>query len=81
MALKEEKVFVISGKKKANVRRETSSVFDMRVTIVHNINRTRMPLTHFPKDPICDIFLKTKLTRASCRRRAGTVVPKAEKFW
>ena len=26
--------------------------------------------THFPKDP----------TRASCRRRAGTVVPRAEKF-
>ena len=31
---------------------------------------------HFPKDPNCDIFLKTKITRASCRRRAGTVVPK-----
>ena len=34
--------------------------------------------THFPKDPNCDICLKTKITRASCRRRAGTVVPKAE---
>ena len=33
---------------------------------------------HFPKDPNCDICLKTKITRASCRRRAGTVVPKAE---
>ena len=36
--------------------------------------------THFPKDPNCDICLKTKITRASCRRRAGTVVLKAEKF-
>ena len=27
--------------------------------------------SHFPKDPNCDICLKTKLTRASCRRRAG----------
>ena len=36
--------------------------------------------THFPKDPSCDICLKTKLTRASCRRRAGTVVPRAEHF-
>ena len=36
--------------------------------------------THFPKDPNCDICLKTKITRASCRRRAGTVVPRAEKF-
>ena len=31
--------------------------------------------THFPKDPNCDSCLKTKRTRASCRRRAGTVVP------
>ena len=36
--------------------------------------------THFPKDPNCDICLKTKITRASCRRRAGTVVPRAERF-
>ena len=36
--------------------------------------------THFPKDPNCDICLKTKITRASCRRRAGTVVLKAENF-
>ena len=32
------------------------------------------------QDPNCDICLKTKVTRASCRRRAGTVVPKAEHF-
>ena len=36
--------------------------------------------THFPKDPNCDNCLKTKITRASCRRRAGTVVPRAEHF-
>ena len=36
--------------------------------------------THFPKDPNCDICLKTKITRASCRRRAGTVVPRAGKI-
>ena len=36
--------------------------------------------THFPKDPNCDISLKTKITRASCRRRPGTVVPRAENF-
>ena len=34
--------------------------------------------THFPKDPNCDICLKTKITRSSCRRRAGTVVPRAD---
>ena len=36
--------------------------------------------THFPKNPNCDICLKTKITRASCRRRAGTVVPRADIF-
>ena len=36
--------------------------------------------TLFPKDPNCDICFTTKITRASCRRRAGTVVPRAENF-
>ena len=36
--------------------------------------------THFPKNPNCDICFKTKITSASCRRRAGTVVPRAEQF-
>ena len=40
----------------------------------HNI------LTHFPKDRNCDICLRTKITRASCRRRTGTVVPRADNF-
>ena len=36
--------------------------------------------THFPKDRNCDICLRTKITRASWRRRTGTVVPRAENF-
>ena len=36
--------------------------------------------THFPKDPNCDICLKTKITRSSCRRRTGTVVPERNIF-
>ena len=36
--------------------------------------------THFAKDRNCDICLQTKITRASCRGRTGTVVPKAENF-
>ena len=36
--------------------------------------------THFPKDPNCEMCLKTKITEASCRRRADTVVPRAEHF-
>ena len=35
--------------------------------------------THSPKDRNCDIFLRTKITMASCRKRIGTVVPRAEK--
>ena len=35
---------------------------------------------HFPKDPNCDICLKTKITIASCRRRTSTVVPRPELF-
>ena len=34
--------------------------------------------THFPKDPNCDICQKTQIPRASCKRRANTVVPRAE---
>ena len=34
--------------------------------------------TNFPKDPNCDICLKTKITRSSCRRRTDTVVPSAD---
>ena len=34
--------------------------------------------THFPKGPNCEICLKTKVTRSSCRRRVGTVVPRAK---
>ena len=34
----------------------------------------------FPKDANCDFCLKTKIARASCRRRTGTVVPRAENF-
>ena len=34
--------------------------------------------SHFPKDPNCDICLKTEVTRVSLRRRTVTFVPRAE---
>ena len=40
----------------------------------------RSVYTHFPNYPNCDTCLRTKITRASCRKRTGTVVPKAENF-
>ena len=36
--------------------------------------------THFPKDRNCEICKRTKITRATCRRRNGEAVPRAEKF-
>ena len=33
--------------------------------------------THSPKDRNSDICLRTKITRASCRKRTGTIVPRA----
>ena len=36
--------------------------------------------THFPKDRNCEIFQRTKITRAPCSRRNGGAVPRAENF-
>ena len=43
MALKEEKVFVTSRKKKASVRKETNAIFGMRVTIVRKNQNPKPP--------------------------------------
>ena len=47
---------------------------------VESVSGKKSVYTHFSKDPNCDVCFKTKITRASCRRRAGTVVPRAEHF-
>ena len=36
--------------------------------------------THFPRNRNCDICLRTKITRASCRKRSGKAIPQAENF-
>ena len=36
--------------------------------------------THFPKDRNCEIWQRTTITRAPCRRRNGGAVPRAENF-
>ena len=48
--------------------------------MIYDYFREHSVCTHFPKDPNCEICLKTLITRASCRRRAGTVMPRAENF-
>ena len=36
--------------------------------------------SHFPEDPNCEIYQRTKITRAPCRRRNGETVPRAANF-
>ena len=36
--------------------------------------------THFPKDRNCEICMRTKITRAPCRKRTGAAIPRAENF-
>ena len=40
----------------------------------HNVH------THFPKDRNCEICMRTKITRAPCRRHNGEAVPRAVNF-
>ena len=42
----------------------------------YRVNTTYLLISR--KNRNCEICLRTKITRASCRRRAGTVVPRAE---
>ena len=36
--------------------------------------------THFLRDRNCDVSFRTKMTKASCRRRTGEALPRAEKI-
>ena len=52
---------------------------ESRAKVVPDLGKHSV-FTHFPKDRNCDICLRTKITRASCRKRTGAVVPRAEIF-
>ena len=43
-------------------------------------SRKHSIFSHFPKDRDCDVCLRTKITKASGRRRTGDALPRAEKF-
>ena len=36
--------------------------------------------SHFPEDQNCEVCVRTKMTRATCRRRTGEALPRAELF-
>ena len=43
-------------------------------------SRKHSIFTHCPKDRNCEVCLRTKITRAPCRRRTGEAALRAEKF-
>ena len=49
-------------------------------TKVATKSRKHSIYSHFPKDWYCEVCLRTKMTRAPCRRRTGEAPPRAEKF-
>ena len=51
-----------------------------RTTKVAEKSRKYSMFTRFPKCRDCDVCLRTKITRAPCRRRTGEDLPRAEKF-
>ena len=51
-----------------------------RPTKVASTSRKLRIFTHFPEDPHCEVCLRTEITKASCRRRTGEALPRAEKF-
>ena len=44
------------------------------------VSRKHSIYIHFPEDRNCEVCLRTKMTRAPCRRRTDEAVPRAEKF-
>ena len=57
----------------ATSSRESASELRTRV-----VSGKRSIYTHFPKDKNCEFCMRTKITRAPCRKRTGTAVPRAE---
>ena len=51
-----------------------------RPTKVAERSRKHNIFTHFQKDRNCEVCMRTKITKAPCRRRTGEAVPRAEKF-
>ena len=47
---------------------------------VSSKSKKRSIYIHVPKDRNCEVCLRTKMTRAPCRRRTGEALPRVEKF-
>ena len=51
-----------------------------RPTNVSSKSRKQSLYSHFPQDRNCGVCVRTKMTKALCRRRTGEAPPRAEKF-
>ena len=49
-------------------------------TTVATKSRKHSIFSHFPKDRNCDACMRSKITKASCRRRTGKALPQTETF-
>ena len=61
----------------AHISQDSDSEYSAKVG---TMSRKQSIFTHFPKDRNCDVCSRTKMTKASCRRRNGEAPPRAEKF-
>ena len=61
----------------AHISQDSNS--ELRKKLVPN-SRKHSIFTHFPKDRNCEVCLRTKMTRHSCRRRNSEAARRAEKF-
>ena len=59
----------------AHISHDSDSEHPAKVTL-----KKHSVYTHLPKDRNCETGLRTKITRAPCRRRTGEAVPQAEHF-
>ena len=61
----------------AHISQDSDSEYSTKMATKSRKHRI---FTHFPKDRTCDVCLRTKITKAHCRRRIGEALRRAEKF-
>ena len=77
--LEEFKGNLVDTELPASARSSQESGLEHPATVATN-SRKHSLYTHIRKDRKCDVCLRTKMTRAPCRRRTGEALPRAEKF-
>ena len=75
---------MVSGVHKISKLQKCLQSDTFRMTQIRNVQRKwhqrSAVFSHFPKDRNCEVCLRTKITRARCRKRTGHQVLWADKF-